>query len=482
MEIRTFGDQRARRHDVRWLAWSTRSALAVLLAGLGAVSACNKRPSDTASGPATPVVGPDAVQPRETREEQVRRGDRLTEEEEQRVGPGNWRRAQQREDSEQLTPEQRAAIERLEALGYARGSRETLASGITRYEREAAQPGINLYTSGHAAEALLIDMEGSELHRWRYDFRDAFPDYLADKPTRTSMAWWCWIHLFDNGDLLALYSGAGIVKVNARSELLWGHRIQAHHDLAVARDGSIYVLTKANHMVPHVHETEPITEDFVTEISPNGAIGKSFSVLEAFSGTEFADAWRSSLESGDLLHTNAIEILDGRVADRVPEFKRGNLLLSIPKPQLVVVVDPETEKVVWARKFRSLHDVQIVGDGTLLVFDNRGAGDGSRALEMDPATMDILWEYRGDQEEPLRSNLMGGVQRLANGNTLVTESEGGRVIEVTPDGRIVWEFYTPHRAGDDGEFIASICRMNRLPRDFAKSFTSAQLHPSDAGP
>jgi hypothetical protein len=60
---------------------------------------------------------------------------------------------------------------------------------------------------------------------------------------------------------------------------------------------------------------------------------------------------------------------------------------------------------------------------------------------------------------------MGAVQRLPNGNTLVTESEGGRVIEVTRDGEIVWEFHTPHRAGDEDEFIATIGRMRRLPPD-----------------
>ncbi len=43
----------------------------------------------------------------------------------------------------------------------------------------------------------------------------------------------------------------------------------------------------------------------------------------------------------------------------------------------------------------------------------------------------------------------------------------GRVIEVTPEGRTVWQFHNPHRAGKDGEFIATICRMRRLPEDAA---------------
>ena len=33
-----------------------------------------------------------------------------------------------------------------------------------------------------------------------------------------------------------------------------------------------------------------------------------------------------------------------------------------------------------------------------------------------------------------------GAQRLPNGNTLITESDAGRVFEVTEGGDIVWEF------------------------------------------
>ena len=39
---------------------------------------------------------------------------------------------------------------------------------------------------------------------------------------------------------------------------------------------------------------------------------------------------------------------------------------------------------------------------------------------------------------------MGSVQRLPNGNTLISESEKGHVIEVTPDKEIVWEYWFPY--------------------------------------
>jgi hypothetical protein len=45
---------------------------------------------------------------------------------------------------------------------------------------------------------------------------------------------------------------------------------------------------------------------------------------------------------------------------------------------------------------------------------------------------------------------------------LITDTESGWAIEVTPTGEIVWDFYNPHRAGDDGELIASLFELIRL--------------------
>jgi len=40
--------------------------------------------------------------------------------------------------------------------------------------------------------------------------------------------------------------------------------------------------------------------------------------------------------------------------------------------------------------------------------------------------------------------LMGGsVERLPNGNTLICETSKGHFLEVTPDGKVVWEYINP---------------------------------------
>ena len=49
----------------------------------------------------------------------------------------------------------------------------------------------------------------------------------------------------------------------------------------------------------------------------------------------------------------------------------------------------------------------------------------------------------------------GGWQ--ANGNTLISESTAGRILEVTPEGSVVWEYVNPLRTVENGhELIASL--------------------------
>lgn len=53
------------------------------------------------------------------------------------------------------------------------------------------------------------------------------------------------------------------------------------------------------------------------------------------------------------------------------------------------------------------------------------------------------------------------MQRLANGNTLIAESNAGRGFEVTPHSEVVWEYLAPRSA--DGHRPAF--RLERVPLD-----------------
>ena len=66
----------------------------------------------------------------------------------------------------------------------------------------------------------------------------------------------------------------------------------------------------------------------------------------------------------------------------------------------------------------------------------------------DPIARQIVWEYHAAKKGDFYSPTRGAAQRLANGNTLITESGRGRLFEVTPTGDIVWEYFNPNRSED----------------------------------
>jgi outer membrane protein assembly factor BamB len=97
----------------------------------------------------------------------------------------------------------------------------------------------------------------------------------------------------------------------------------------------------------------------------------------------------------------------------------------------------------------------MLPNGRVLLFNN--GTEQSTVLEVDPRTDKIEWQYTAPG---FFSEKRGSNQRLANGNTLITESDRGRVFEVTPEGEVVWEFVNPATT-DDGKREA-LWRMVRL--------------------
>ena len=370
-------------------------------------------------------------------------------------GQGKWRTAR---------PQEPAAAD-VRALPYLQGYKpaEDRPTVAVR-DAAAVAPGLNLVLSGHAAEAVLMDRDGKVLHRWRQPLRRLWPD-LAKDPEMAKLEYWRRAWLFPNGDLLGIYEGLGIVKLDARSNVLWSRRGGFHHDLQVMADGRIWVLDREGKLLPRINPKEGVLEDFVTVLGPDGEVERRFSILEAFERSRFAPLLGKMERAGDVFHTNTLEVLDGRFVTRDPAFRAGNVLLSVLKLDTIAVLDPERGEIVWAKQgsWRRQHQPTFLDDGNLLVFDNRGAGgEKSRVIEVDPETGGIVWRY----DRNLFSRTLGSCQRLPNGNTLITESENGRALEVTRDGRVVWEYYNPNRAGEHQELVAVLFETVRLPEAF----------------
>ena len=383
---------------------------------------------------------------------------------------GRWRPLPT-ERERQPTPEQRRLMRQLESVGYVAGSRPAPSlSGVTVLDSAAVAPGLNLLVSGHAPEAILMDMEGRELQSWSFDCFAAFPTYRS-RGGPENHTYWRRAHMFRDGSLLAVYEGIGLIKLNRFSELQWAYPGKAHHDLEVTPDGRILVLVREAHMHERYGGRRPILEDYLVVLDADGRELQRVSILEALENSDHAGVLAKLPPHGDLLHTNTVELLDGRLADRLPAFAAGNVLISILKLDLIAVLDPDAGRVVWALEgpFTAQHQPTVLDSGRLLVFDNRFEPQtASRVIEIDPVSAEILWDYTGSPERPFYTFDCGTSERLPNGNTLIVESNAGRAFEVTPAGDIVWEYYNPHRAGPRNDLIASIFDVVRYPPGYAE--------------
>ena len=369
-------------------------------------------------------------------------------------------------------PQQKAMsqeeIEAIEALGYLPGTQEAKENtGILHYNQDAAYNGLNFYVSGHGPVAILTDMQGKLLHQWGADLFKAIPTYA--KSGKKLPNHWRRAHLAHNGDVIGIYGGYGMVKVDKDSNILWSYNEHVHHDLEVLEDGTIYTLTREGMKIPELNPKGSVVMDSIVILDTNGTVLEKINVFDCFRNSPYTPMIRNMKKRGDVLHTNTIEVFNGAQAHHSPLYKKGNILLSMRDFDLICIIDPQTWKVVWALKgmWARQHQPVLIDNGNMLIFDNLGlGGERSRILEFNPLDQQVHWEYGTKKNEAFFSRLLGSVQRLPNGNTLISESDNGRIIEVTSDKKIAWEFISPHRAGEQQEFIASIYELVRLAPDF----------------
>lgn len=337
--------------------------------------------------------------------------------------------------------------------------------------------GFTLYAQGPnnqdlATRALLIDMRLDVVHQWAIPFSRIFPDQ-SHLRTRQPDLLVCFFdcRLFPNGDLLAVLhgrtvpAGCGLARLDKDSQVLWAYPGCAHHDVDVAEDGTIYALQEeVVSDMPKGFQTITTSQlaDYLVVLSSEGKpLGEPISILAAFRDSPYA-AFLAPLEKpavqrvppegstaphvdhgilrNDPLHPNCVRVLSHKLAAKFPPFKAGHVLLSLRNLSVIAMLDPAEGKVVWASRgpWYAQHDSQFLENGHLLIFDNLGAPQGSRVLEYDPKTLAFPWSYSGEGGAAFFSSERGMCQRLPNGNTFIVSTEGGDLIEVTRDKKVVW--------------------------------------------
>lgn len=359
---------------------------------------------------------------------------------------------------------EREEAARLESLPYAAaGARATGSNaGVVLRDPERATPGGSFYVSGHGPEAILIDPEGRPIHRWRFPFDRASkrPAVLPDS------TFWRRAVLLPDGSVVALVQASGLLRVDRDSRLLWVSDSPAYNDLLVSEEGT--VLTLAKELAADAEGPSRHLEDFLLELDlETGREIRRWSLFRALERSP----WASYLPSppypdADVLHSNTVTAIPDPSPSHHPAFVAGRLIVSLRQIDTIVVFDPATGEIVWARRgpWVRQHDPALDGEGRLVVFDNQGGAEGrSRVLRWDLERESIAWQFPPEGDPPLDSFEAGAIQVLPEDHLLVTESVRGRAFEVTPNGEIVWEFVNPHRLGDHEEFIAYLWELARVP-------------------
>jgi Arylsulfotransferase (ASST) len=257
-----------------------------------------------------------------------------------------------------------------------------------------------------------------------------------------------------------LFEAFGLIKLDRDSKTLWTYSDRVHHDMDVDVQGGILALAWREQTLTDSRPPRRVLGDNIIFVSPEGRRTRGISVLSALEGSPWAALVRFSRNQGaDLLHTNTVSLLDGRHARDRPAFRKGNLLVALRNLDFIGVIDPERGSFVWglAGMWHQPHEPVLLPNGRLLVFDNYGRrrGDAHRSLvlELDPVTQQVAWSFGGEPE--FFSKVVGLAQRLPNGNTLVTSSTEGRVLEVTANGELVWEFRNPYQVVEGEETKAA---------------------------
>ncbi len=397
-------------------------------------------------------------------------------------------------------------------------------TGTTRYEPDRAFGGYTVL-SPLGETAVVIDMNGRVVKTWDGFVNSAggpvrvLPGGEVIGPVGTNPPKQESLGLVQrnfNGDLIWQLDRNERIET-AGGDTIWS--LRQHHDwqredfpagyyspeFSPASTGAnTLVLTHTTHNLAEVTPRRPLEDDRIIEVDADGNIVWEWTAGEHIDEFGFGAGARAAIAAApgfgngpfDWIHINSATYLGpNRHFDAGDQrFSPNNVIISSRQASLVSIVDrdgsivwqlgpdvttrPETARVQQIIGQHHAHMIPrgLPGAGNILIFDNGGssgygepspiapAGQGiyaratSRVIEIDPVTLELVWSYAGPG---FFSTNISGAQRLPNGNTLITEGATGRMLEVTSDGDIVWEYMHPVFSGARGS--NAVYRAYRVP-------------------
>jgi len=333
---------------------------------------------------------------------------------------------------------------------------------VTLYKPSKAYNGYSLVWAEMGKDAWLIDMEGYVVHRWRMPGGAGLHGVLLPNGNFLASVQ---VTTHKELGLTREFSGLGglLLEVDWDGNLVWKCEApyQEHDFFRLDNGNTLYISWDPEGQVPHdiaanIKGGLPGTEikgvmwgDVIREVNPAGQ-----------------EVWKWFAYEHLDPEIDALRPLESRglypCLNSVFGMPNGDILTSSRHTDSIYIIDKASGNVKWRwgrGKIALQHDATMLDDGNILIFDNGAHREGfapsySRAVEVNPSTGKVEWEYKSDPPTDFYSAIMGGCQRLPNGNTLICEALMGRVFEVTYEGEMVWEYILPfyYFAESPGEY------------------------------
>ena len=317
--------------------------------------------------------------------------------------------------------------------------------GLIYYAPQYCHRGYTLFANLRGYHASLIDMQGRICHRWHWE---EGINYARLLPNGNLL-----LHTHaprDPGGTEELGgAAAAILELDWEGTLVWEYRNPLlHHDFQRLPNGNTIALLWElipSELTAQVRggyraddDPERMLGDLVREVTPAGQVVFNWRSWEHLSVEE--DVICALKGRREWTHGNSL--------GATPQ---GDLLVSFRQTSTIGIVDRASGAFSWKwgpGEISHQHHPTWTTDGRVLLFDNGShrrapSTNYSRVIEVDPATNQIAWEYRGDPPISFYSYQTSGAQRLPNGNTLICEGAPGRIFEVTPSHQIIWEYINP---------------------------------------
>ncbi|QDU76493.1 hypothetical protein Pan97_35430 [Bremerella volcania] len=225
---------------------------------------------------------------------------------------------------------------------------------------------------------------GEVLHRWEWNWDTLAPIYHTwltrhMKHYPTFHDYWDTLPRMPlgtptilEGNRLVAQVGRTLCCFSAEGDLLWAAEDIKHHSIEVDHEGHLWMCTVV------ADEKLPYREDQLVRLhNETGQVLFRKSMKEIFEANPRFDFSHHNRKAEDVYHLNDIQpVLEDR-----KHFRQGDLFISLRDIHCVLQYRPSTDEILWsnATYWSSQHDVSIIDDSTIGVFDNnvfhvRGAG------------------------------------------------------------------------------------------------------------